>query len=349
MRKLCFVLCVLAACVGVVVFQEGTRPQLAAEQSAAQPQAALAAGAEVVRVEAVQVAGDAQSAESAQEVYLTVWDEGRTQRVKLEDFLVGVVAGEMPASYHPEALCAQAVAARSYAAWKMPAYGGGGCSKGVDTDVCTDSTHCMAYWSEEKMREQWGADYETYHQKIVQAVQDTAGQVMLYNGSPVQALFHSASGGRTEDAQAVWGTACPYLTSVDSGGEEESGQYSAVKRMTAQELAQTLNKAFEGAGLTQESVRTQFTVRSRTESGRADVVKVGAVTATGKAVRTALDLNSTNFEIDFEGDEAVLTTLGYGHGVGMSQVGANAMAQEGSGYEEILKHYYTGVEIGSLS
>ena len=250
----------------------------------------------------------------------------------------------MPASYEPEALRAQAVAARSYIAWKLPAYGGSGCSRGGD--VCTDSEHCMAYQSEEALRARWGDRFDEYYEKIRAAVQDTAGQVMVWNGEPIQALFHSSSGGRTEDAQAVWGTAFPYLTSVESEGEENEQR---TVRLTAKDLAAKLNAAFDGAGLTADTVRTQFLVRSRTQSGRADTVKVGKVTATGKAVRAALDLSSANFTIDWQGGEAVLTTVGYGHGVGMSQVGANAMAQQGSTYRDILTHYYTGTTLADLS
>ena len=299
-----------------------------------------ARAAEAVRVGQVRVL---QTEQAASPVLLRVYDEGRLERVDLEEYLLHAVAGEMPASYEMEALKAQAVAARSYIAWKMPAYGGGGCSRGVDADVCTDSTHCLAYWSEEEMRAHWGADYGAYRARVEEAVRATRGEVLLYEGSPVQALFHASSGGYTEDAQAVWGTAFPYLTSVESADGAE-----AETRFSLAELAEKLNAAFPGAKLTEKNVKENFLVRSRTDSGRADVVRVGEVTATGKAVRVALDLKSTDFAIDYEGDEAVLRTRGSGHGVGMSQVGAEAMAAQGSGYREILAHYYTGVDFGSL-
>ncbi|MGI5884169.1 MAG: stage II sporulation protein D, partial [Candidatus Spyradocola sp.] len=319
MRKFCLLLCALACAAGWYWFAGAEEGETATPVQAENP----APRAETVRVDGARVlALEAQ----ADPIYLSVWDEGRTVRMDMEDYLVCAVAGEMPASYEMEALKAQAVAARSYLAWKMPAFGGGGCSQGVDTDVCTDSTHCMAYWSEEDMRAQWGEDYAENRARIEEAVRATAGEVMLYNDSPIQALFHSSSGGQTEDAQAVWGTAYPYLTSVQSEGEEESGQYAAEVRMPVEELVDALNDAFPGANLTRQNVETAFSVRSRTESGRADVVQIGEVTATGRAGRTALDLRSTNFTIDYEGDEAVLSTLGYGHGVGMSQVGANVMA-----------------------
>ena len=275
-------------------------------------------------------------------VTLDVLHDGARMEVALEDYLVYVVAGEMPASFEPEALCAQAVAARSYIAWKLPRCGGAGCLRGAD--ICTDSTHCMAYMGEEEMRAQWGERYEEYRAKIASAVQATAGQVMLYEGRPVQALFHASSGGRTEDAQAVWGTALPYLTSVASA-EEDTQRTVTLSRA---QLAEKLNAAFDGAGLTKDNVVQQFVVRSRTPGGRADIVRVGRVTAAGRAVRSALGLSSTAFEVRSEGENVTITTQGYGHGVGMSQEGANAMAQQGKTWQDILLHYYTGVSIGKM-
>ena len=338
MRKFALLLCALACAAGVYLLRGGTEGAPPDPAQAENP----APRAQTVRVEAARVL----SAQAQEEpIVLTVWDEGRAVRMDMEDYLIYAVAGEMPASYEMEALKAQAVAARSYLAWKMPAFGGGGCSQGVDTDVCTDSTHCMAYWSEAEMRERWGEAYAENRARIEEAVRATAGEVMLYNGSPIQALFHSASGGQTEDAQAVWGTAYPYLMSVKSAEEGESGKEV---RLKIGALVSALNEAFPGANLTEQNVRSAFSVRSRTDSGRADVVQVGEVTATGRAVRTALGLRSTNFTIAYAGEEAVLTTVGYGHGVGMSQVGANAMAAQGSSYREILQHYYTGVAFAPL-
>ena len=300
-----------------------------------------------IRVEAVVVEPMQHTEPQAEEnpgIQLDVYHAGTVSQQLLEEYLVHVVAGEMPALYEEQALRAQAVAARSYIAWKMPAYGGGGCSRAAGADICTDSTHCMAYMSEEEMRRDWGENYEAYREKIAQAVRDTAGQVMFYGGSPVQALFHASSGGRTEDAQAVWGTALPYLTSVSSGEEDTR----RTKRMNKAELAAALNRAFDGADLTAENVKERFVVRSATPGGRADTVRVGNITATGRAVRSALNLSSTAFTVVYEGDEAVIITQGYGHGVGMSQEGANAMAKQGAVWEDILVHYYTGVEIGKL-
>ncbi len=351
MRKLCFLFCLLACILGAMLYANDGQ----AEASLPLPDGPAPAAAHVQDTVKVQVvfptmtpAPSAQPTPSTAPAMLTVYDEGRCVRMEMEEYLVHVVAGEMPASYEEEALKAQAVAARSYVSWKQAAWGGSGCSKGVDTDICTDSTHCMAYLSDEAMREKWGERYEEYYDRIRSAVLATQGEVMLYDGSPIQALFHSSSGGRTEDAQAVWGAAFPYLQSVSSGAEEESGQTRAEKRFKIEALVKALNQSFTGAELTAQNVEEQFSIRSYTASGRADVVKVGKVTATGRAVRTALGLNSTNFSVAYKGGEAVFTTVGYGHGVGMSQVGANLMAKEGSDYQEILTHYYTHVTLGPL-
>ena len=317
MRRLIGIALLLAFAVGLVL--SGGRDDKMPAPSAQVRDTADPQNRDRICVEIVRPA--AASAETAvvqtKPVILNVCDEGRMERVALEDYLVSVLAGEMPASYSMEALKAQAIAARSYIVWKLPRFGGSGCSRGAQADVCTDSKHCMAYRSDAQMREGWGESYEEKHEKLLRAVQETAGQILLYDGRPVQALFHAASGGRTEDAQEVWGTAYPYLQSVESEGEQ--GQTAQV-RLSKSKLAQKLNAAFEGAG----------------------------VTATGKAVRAALGLRSAGFTIAFEGDDAILTTNGFGHGVGLSQEGAQNMAENGADCEEILLHYYTGVTIGSI-
>ncbi len=286
----------------------------------------------------------------AEPVYLTVYEKetGRTGEMELEDYIYHVLAGEMPASYPLEALKAQAVAARSYALWKSGLFGGG-CGRGGDADVCTDSGHCMAYASDEKLQKNWGGEYETNREKLQRAVAETAGLVCAYDGEPIQALFHAVSGGRTEDAAAVFQNALPYLVSVESAGEEDAGRFSADVTYSREELARRLNAAFPGAGLTARTLESKLRVVSRTESGRAETVLIGNREATGREVRKALDLDSANLTFCFEGDSVCIHTQGFGHGVGLSQAGAEAMAQDGAGYEEILTHYYSGVEICPLA
>ena len=327
MRRLIGIALLLAFAVGLVL--SGGRDDKMPAPSAQVRDTANPQNRERICVEIVRPAAASAGTAVVQTapVILNVCDEGRMERVALEDYLVSVLAGEMPASYPMEALKAQAIAARSYIVWKLPRFGGSGCSRGAQADVCTDSKHCMAYRSDAQMREGWGESYEEKHEKLLRAVQETAGQILLYDGRPVQALFHAASGGRTEDAQEVWGTAYPYLQSVESEGEQ--GQTAQV-RLSKSKLAQKLNAAFEGAGLTAANIERQFSIRSVTGSGR------------------ALGLRSAGFTIAFEGDDAILTTNGFGHGVGLSQEGAQNMAENGADCEEILLHYYTGVTIGSI-
>lgn len=345
MRRLSLLLCALSCMAALIMIKERVVQKPAQTPQPSQMQAdAPERTAERIVVEKAVVGSPLPEEEPSTDVMLNVYHAGEVTQCALEEHLIHVVAGEMPALYEEEALRAQAVAARSYIAWKMPEYGGGGCSAAEGADICTDSTHCMAYMSEAEMRESWGENYEVYRERIARAVKDTAGQVMYFDGKPVQALFHASSGGRTEDAQAVWGTALPYLTSVES----EEDDTERIVRMSKAELAAALNRAFDGAGITAEKVQEQFAVRSATSAGRVETVRVGRVTATGRAVRSALGLSSTAFTVAYSGEQVVITTQGYGHGVGMSQEGANAMARQGAAWREILLHYYTGVTIGGL-
>ncbi len=266
---------------------------------------------------------------------------GEIKKVHLEDYLVNVLAGEMPASYEPEALKAQAVAARTYIAWKRA---GVGCKQKDGADVCTDSMCCMAYWDEETMAEHWGDKEEAYLSKLTQAVKETAGEILLYDGEPIQAVFHASSGGFTEDAVAVWGQAFPYLQSVTSAEDAESEAVIFSKA----ELAKRVNTAFPTAKLTKSNAEKQLKVLSVTSGGRVERMQAGKITLTGKQVRETLGLRSAAFSVEFSGDQAIFTVTGYGHGVGLSQLGAEKMAQEGAGYREILMHYYSGVEIGKM-
>ena len=284
-------------------------------------------------------AAEAQPEQAEPEPTIMVLDGGAVRQMALEDYIFHVVAGEMPASYAEEALKSQAVAARTYAAWKRKS----GCSRAAGAEVCTDSTHCMAYMSEEELREGWGERYEEYSARIREAVEATAGQVLCYDGEPIQALFHSSSSGSTEDAMAVWGADCPYLRSVSSGEKAAA----RTVRFSAEKLAAQLNRAFPGAELTKSNIGKNFRVKSYTQSGRVKSVQVGQVSAEGKAVRTALHLSSTDFSIKEEDGEILITARGYGHGVGMSQDGANDMALRGSSAEEILRHYYPGTVLGT--
>ena len=269
---------------------------------------------------------------------------GKTEEMPLEEYLIGVVGAEMPASFPLEALKAQAVAARTYAVRHMTAFGGSGCS---GADICTDSGCCQSYKSTEQLREKFGGEAERYMDKLRQAVYETEGEYAAYNGEPIEALYHSSAGGRTEDAQNVFSAALPYLVGVDSPGEETAGKYAAEVTVSLGEFTNRVNKKWPAARLKKNRLGEQVKVVSRYDSGRVKELRLNGVTVSGRELRGLFGLNSANFSISI-GERVTIRTRGYGHGVGMSQYGARAMALEGAGYEEILKHYYTGIEIARL-
>ena len=259
----------------------------------------------------------------------------KVETMDIEEYVVGVVAAEMPISYEPEALKAQAVASRTLAVYKQQH---GGCKYGGD--ICGYSDHCQAWTDDAGMRKKWGDNYEKNVKKAKEAVEETAGKIITYDDKPIQVLFFSTSGGMTEDVENVFANALPYLRSVESDGEENSPHYQNTVTMSQEQFYTILKKSYHGVD---ENKGVQ--ILSTFESGRVNEISVGGIKLTGKQMRSLYDLDSTLFIIDCPNDTVVIKTKGYGHGVGMSQVGANAMAKTGSGYVEILKHYYTDVDI----
>lgn len=276
---------------------------------------------------------------------ISVYDRrtGQITEEPLEEYLVGVVAAEMPASFEEEALCAQAVAARTYTVRKLLH---GGCNSS-DADVCTGSNCCQAFASAERQRARWTNSYEENRARVEQAVQKTMGQVLLYEGEPIEALYHSASGGYTEDSENVFAVARPYLRAVESGNETGTSRLSATVKLSYEEFCRRVNESYPKAGLSEGRLADQIAVVSRTESGRVNAIRLGGATLTGKQLRYLVGLDSTMFTVTLTGKTVRFDTKGFGHGVGMSQTGANGMARTGADYEEILLHYYTGVTIGS--
>lgn len=291
-----------------------------------------------------------ENIEQEDQIFLNVYDhrEDKLVEMDLNEYLIHVVSGEMPASYAKEALKAQSVAARTYTVDKMRLFGGSGCDKHPEADVCTDSSHCQAFKSDEMQKEDWGDQYEANLQKVSEAVEQTQGKILVYHDQPILAMYHSNSGGKTEDIENVYQSARPYLKSVESELEEENNRH-ATETVSKQTFVNTINKNAKNAELTVETVESQVKILSHFESGRVDEVQVGNTTATGRNMREWFGLKSTNFTMSFSGDNVVFETVGYGHGVGMSQDGANLMAQEGQTYEDILHHYYTDVEIKKIS
>ena len=275
--------------------------------------------------------------------YVNVYVDGGITEMKLEEYLIGVVAAEMPASYDVEALKAQAVAARTYTLYKQ---NHGGCSAHTGADICTDSTHCQAYMTADEMSKIWGSEAENNLKKITEAVSSTMGEVLLYDGEEIQVFYHACAGGMTEDCENVYSQALPYLVSVDSVGEEDYSQYYGEVTVSFDEFKAAMS-AFSPS-IKINDVATCIGDIVRYDSGRVESIRIGNETFTGREIRGVFSLDSANFTIDIDGD-VTFETIGFGHGVGMSQTGANAMAQDGADYKDILTHYYTGVTITDLS
>ena len=272
---------------------------------------------------------------------LTILVDGQTQEMDLNQYLWGVVAAEMPASFELEALKAQAVAARTYSLNKA-----GQAANHPEADLCTDHTCCQAWISREAAQTNWGDNAQTYTNKITQAVAETNQEVALYEGGLISALYHSSSANTTQDSVAVWGGNVPYLKSVPSPEGEEVPNYHSEVTYTAQECKDRILAAQPEALLEGEPANW-FTNAVCTEGGSVSTIDLGGITVTGHQARTMFGLRSASFTVETTPDAVTFLVTGYGHGVGMSQYGANAMAADGKTYTEILQHYYTGITVES--
>lgn len=276
-----------------------------------------------------------------EQVTLTVWDGTENRRLTMAEYLPGVVRGEMPASFESEALKAQAVTARTYICYKIAT---GGKLTHPGADVCMDPGCCSAYTAADAAAKKWGDRAEEYEARIAQAVEDTDGQVMLHGGVPIFAAFHSSSDGVTASAGDVWVKDLPYLVSVASPEGDEVPNYYSVKTLTAEEFQEKFTKSCPEAKF---GSKPEEWVRDLqlNDSGRVETAVIGGVTVEGTQVRSIFSLRSASFTAECSAEEVTFRVTGYGHGVGMSQYGANAMAAEGKTYTEILQHYYTGVTV----
>lgn len=275
------------------------------------------------------------------ETTITVLDGTETRELTLEAYLTGVLLGEMPPSFDEAALEAQAVASRTFVLRQQQA------PKHENADVCTESSCCQAYCSPEAAREKLGDASSQYAEKMRAAVEATDGLVITYGGQLIDAVYFSCSGGATEAAVAVWGGDVPYLQSVESPGEEDCARYEDTVTLDAEEVRQTLLSAAPEAEL-DGGPETWFGSVTYTDGGGVDTMVIGGVPFSGTQLRSLFSLRSARFTVETAGETVTFDTLGYGHRVGMSQYGAEAMAEAGSDFREILQHYYTGVEITDL-
>ncbi len=256
---------------------------------------------------------------------------GNLQQMSLREYLVGVVLAEMPADFDAEALKAQAVVARTYTSKRMEG------SKHDGAAVCMDPGCCQGFRSPEEYQSMGGKAASV--EKVQRAVEATDGLVLQYGGTLIDATYFSCSGGSTEDAVAVWGQDVPYLQAVESPGEEDAPRFTDSVSFSASEFAEKLGLSADG------EPSAWFGAVHRTDGGGVDTMVIRGESFTGTQLRSKLGLRSTAFEVAVSGKTITVTTRGFGHRVGMSQYGAQAMAEGGSAYEEILAHYYTGAEL----
>lgn len=276
-------------------------------------------------------------------VQLAVKNGDAVEIMALDAYLQGVVRGEMPASFELEALKAQAAAERTYIYYQLAA---GRKEAHPNADVCTDPSCCNAWLSEEAAREKWGGDFDGWESRIEEAVAATDGQVALYDGQPILAVFHSSSAGKTAGAGDVWSGDMPYLRSVDSPeGEETVPNYYSAAEFTAAEAKALLAQAHPELTFSGGPDKW-FGAVEKDESGRVGTVEVCGAPLRGVEVRRIFSLRSACFTIDAAADRVTFRVTGYGHGVGMSQYGANELARQGRTWQEILLWYYADIAIG---
>lgn len=264
------------------------------------------------------------------------------EAVKLDEYLYNVVSAEMPADFEEEALNAQAVVARTYTIYKIM----NNQKKHGEADICDSSNCCQAWISKEDRLARWDESVrQSNWNRIVNAVNNTQGKIITYENKPINAFFHSNSGGKTEAPINVWGgSGYPYLQAVETSGEDAYTQYYSEIELTKNEFAEKIRQKHSNLSIdfnNEDCVK----ILEITEGERVKTLKVGNLNLSGVEIRTILGLKSANFTVEMYADKIKFSVKGYGHGVGMSQTGADALAKQGKKYEDIIKHFYVGVEI----
>ena len=267
------------------------------------------------------------STKEENKTYVTVYrTNGTVINLELEEYVIGVVGAEMPASFSEQALMAQAIIARTYAL------------KAKQTGKkLTDTVSTQSYIDIDQMKNKWGNSFNTYYNKIKNAVENTNGEYLSYNGNYIEALYHSTNNGKTESSLDVFGNYYPYLISVSSEYDKNASSYLRTISMPLDTISNKL-----GLSLNNDSV---ISILSYTDGGNIKEININGNNFSGKKVRELLGLRSADFDISISDNNANITTRGYGHGVGMSQYGANGMANAGYSYKDILSHYYPGTTL----
>ncbi len=268
-------------------------------------------------------------------VITVLLDDGTTCPMEENAYLTGVLLAEMPVSFHDEALKAQVVVARTYARKQLSSG-----AKHSGQAICTDSSCCQAYRSPETFLETGGTEMDL--ERIRTLVEQTKHEMLYYGDALIEATYFSCSGGRTEDAVAVWGTQIPYLQALDSPGEEQATHYTDTVQFSAEEFASRLQ-------LTPDALPGDwFGDITYTPGGGVDTIEICGVSFSGTDLRRVFQLRSTAFQISAVGQTVTVTTKGFGHRVGMSQYGAEAMAVDGNDYRQILQYYYPGTVLQAV-
>ena len=269
----------------------------------------------------------------------------KIETIKLDEYLYGVVSAEMPASFENEALKAQATVARTYTLYKIV----NNSKKHDKADICDDSSCCQAWISKDERLKKWNEkEREGNWNKIVNAVNNTQGKIITYNGKPINAFFHANSGGATEAPINVWGgSGYPYLQSVTTSGENAYSGYKSELKVTKDEFKEKIKKVHSDFEI-DFNKKDCIKIEEYTEGNRVKNIKIGNLNLSGVEIRNIFSLRSANFKVTIDKNEIKFEVVGYGHGVGMSQTGADSLAKEGKNYKDIINHYYKNVKIEDM-
>lgn len=269
---------------------------------------------------------------------------GKVEEISVRDYVIGAVCAEMPATFAPEALKAQAVAAHTYAERQHLLEKSSPTAALCGADFSNDSSQYQACFTENQARQYYGDNFDSAYAKITQAVDEVLPYVLEYDGAPIIAAFCSMSAGVTESAENVWGSPVAYLVPVESEADTAAPRYLETASFSGAEFQEAVQALLPDAVWDSDMAKWVQT-GDRSDSGTVLQVTVGGVSCTGQQLREALGLRSAAFSVEVKDGELVFTTKGYGHGVGMSQFGANAMAKDGADWQEILMHYYPAAEL----
>ncbi len=287
----------------------------------------------------IEEASDAAvNEEQSDSISVFMPNDETVEEMDMLDYIVGTVAAEMPALYHEEALKAQALAAVTYALYLRE----NGNNENYDISA-SSSTH-QGYITEEEMKEKWGASFEEYHAKIENAAKSVIDKVITYNGKPIMSAYHAISSGKTESAENIWGKPSEYLVSVDSEGDVNSPRFETEVMLTESEIKNTVKEVY---GEDYDKSAKVISISETSDTGTVLTAYVCGVKLSGMEIRSMFSLRSPAFTVTCDGDEYVFSVKGYGHGVGMSQYGADYLAKKGFDYTEIIAHYYPNTKIES--